>query len=615
MVNNKSDRTQKFNAVQRRMTTQKKSGSRGGDDQDGVFSKGDKFLRKKTNEIVKAVRREAPTEDEEIEFMPLRVGRSFVEEEEEEEEEDVRPKGKNNKRQPVEEEEEEDDDDEDDGDDGGLLGKREEDFYNDDGSDAVGSSDEEEAGEEELDELRRLEKSRAKAMSEEDFGDDSFASQLKGKGKKSSRSADSDESVLEKFNKGLQAIGLEEAETIQKDLSGLTTDQKMQIIKRESPELLEFLEDFKMNIDEINENLQPILEKVSKGGLPTSSGVSLLDVKLHLLLSYSTQICFYMLLKAEGKSVQDHPVIPQLIKVRTLLEKAKPLDAKIKYQVDKLLKMSSAGSVQSLKNDPRRFKPNVADMEGEEEEEEEEEGEKDAVYRAPQVIPQYYMDSNDRAGKANQERRQLDRINRTSIMKEIRQGLSDMPVEEANIGAIAGDVSRELDEIDRYEEDNFKRVDSRIKKAARDKALKKMEQTRLEDGIGSFDKFIGMAKKKVEEPEEDVRKTAQKRSLKELLASKGMQDEEEDEYYQHAGNDGEYDEEAETFKRGLTKAIEGNRGLTRSRPRDNTHSRTKLRNKFEKAVSRRKGSVRDVRSQDKPYTGERSINANKRARK
>lgn len=40
--------------------------------------------------------------------------------------------------------------------------------------------------------------------------------------------------------------------------------------------------------------------RVKKGELPTSKGISYLELKFHLMLSYCTHICFYLLLKSEG---------------------------------------------------------------------------------------------------------------------------------------------------------------------------------------------------------------------------------------------------------------------------------------------------------------------------
>jgi len=72
--------------------------------------------------------------------------------------------------------------------------------------------------------------------------------------------------------------------------------------------------------------------------LPTDKGHSFLECKQQILLMYCTHIVFYLLLKAEGKPVKDHPVIKQLVHLRLMLEKMKPIGAKLKYQIDKLLK-------------------------------------------------------------------------------------------------------------------------------------------------------------------------------------------------------------------------------------------------------------------------------------
>ena len=71
--------------------------------------------------------------------------------------------------------------------------------------------------------------------------------------------------------------------------------------------------------------------------LPTDKGLSFLEAKYHLLLNYCANIGFYVLLKAEGKPVKDHPVVDQLVRLRTLLEKLEPVEKKLKGHVDRLV--------------------------------------------------------------------------------------------------------------------------------------------------------------------------------------------------------------------------------------------------------------------------------------
>jgi Sas10/Utp3/C1D family len=59
--------------------------------------------------------------------------------------------------------------------------------------------------------------------------------------------------------------------------------------------------------------------QVEAGELATAEGLSYLEAKHLLLLSYCTHIVFYVLLKAEGAPVRDHPVIGRLLQLRTYL--------------------------------------------------------------------------------------------------------------------------------------------------------------------------------------------------------------------------------------------------------------------------------------------------------
>lgn len=59
--------------------------------------------------------------------------------------------------------------------------------------------------------------------------------------------------------------------------------------------------------------------QVREGQLATAEGVSYLEAKHLLLLHYCTAIVFYLLLKAEGRPVKDHPVIGRLVEIRAYL--------------------------------------------------------------------------------------------------------------------------------------------------------------------------------------------------------------------------------------------------------------------------------------------------------
>jgi len=97
-------------------------------------------------------------------------------------------------------------------------------------------------------------------------------------------------------------------------------------------------------METMQSKLKPVLNKVqgtvdktcqSSDRVETKHGMSYLDMKYHLQLAYCKLLSFYMLLKLEGKDVSGHPVIQKLIHVKLLLERLRPLDQKLQYQVEK----------------------------------------------------------------------------------------------------------------------------------------------------------------------------------------------------------------------------------------------------------------------------------------
>lgn len=86
-----------------------------------------------------------------------------------------------------------------------------------------------------------------------------------------------------------------------------------------------------------------------KAALPPKDGISLLDVKNELLLSYLQNLVFLVLLKLrnynsdksddEDAQKLDNQVVQKLVEMRVYLEKGvRPLEARLKYQIDKVLR-------------------------------------------------------------------------------------------------------------------------------------------------------------------------------------------------------------------------------------------------------------------------------------
>lgn len=64
------------------------------------------------------------------------------------------------------------------------------------------------------------------------------------------------------------------------------------------------------------------------------------------------------------------------------------------------------------------------------------------------------------------------------------------------------------------------------------------------------------------------------------------------------------DDQSETSKRAITYQMAKNKGLTPQRKKEQRNPRVKHRNKYRKAIIRRKGAVREVRKELSRYGGE-----------
>jgi hypothetical protein len=90
-------------------------------------------------------------------------------------------------------------------------------------------------------------------------------------------------------------------------------------------------------LSEIRDHLEGIkLELESLPPIPADA-MTYTELKMQLMVNYVSNLSFYLGLKQKGESVKDHPVFHHLALLRTFLERLAPLDASLKYQIEKLL--------------------------------------------------------------------------------------------------------------------------------------------------------------------------------------------------------------------------------------------------------------------------------------
>jgi U3 small nucleolar ribonucleoprotein protein LCP5 len=251
--------------------------------------------------------------------------------------------------------------------------------------------------------------------------------------------------------------------------------------------------------------------------LPPKEGISLLDVKNELLLSYLQNLVFLILLKirarSQGDEKEDNAETPnlqqeitkKLVELRVYLEKGvRPLENRLKYQINNIIKTAddatrkatqatqkpaaqrsmrksnaddsdvsdaeSAGTDQTEEDmDETTARPNAASFVREKTATDKRAAEsaKDGIYRPPRITPMA-MATTER--KEEKERRP----GRSATIDEfVANELSTAPIAEPSIGStiVAGGrrvkserERREETERQDYEESNFVRLPAKSKK-------------------------------------------------------------------------------------------------------------------------------------------------------
>ncbi|KAM3222537.1 hypothetical protein P3S67_016719 [Capsicum chacoense] len=113
-------------------------------------------------------------------------------------------------------------------------------------------------------------------------------------------------------------------------------------ISRQAPQLVNALKEMKAGLDTVNSKLQALTAKVKANHFPTADGISYLEMKHLLLLNYCQSLVCYLLRKAKGLSIEGHPVVRSLVEIRLFLEKIRPIDKKLQYQIQKLTRDSDS---------------------------------------------------------------------------------------------------------------------------------------------------------------------------------------------------------------------------------------------------------------------------------
>ncbi|KAM8881020.1 neuroguidin [Synchiropus picturatus] len=212
------------------------------------------------------------------------------------------------------------------------------------------------------------------------------------------------------------------------------------LIESDLPKAVQLLNTLTEQVASVTGHVQELLTNVRNGGFDTTKGLSFLDLRYHLLLFYLQDLTHLISIKTEGGKISESEALSRIVTVRTVLEKMRPLDHKLKYQIDKLVRTAVTGSLAD--NDPLQLRPNpenltskLSESDSENESAKKSAGNKAAhssgrKYVPPKIAAVHYdgdMTETDKK-KALLERQKRAAL-RSSVIQELRHQYSDAPEE------------------------------------------------------------------------------------------------------------------------------------------------------------------------------------------
>lgn len=234
----------------------------------------------------------------------------------------------------------------------------------------------------------------------------------------------------------------------------------------------ELLKEMSTNAKNLSEKVRSLTKKLKAGELRSEKGLSFLEMRNMMLLSYLMDVSSVTLTKSSGRTVQNLAAIRRIVESRTVMEKMKPIHFKLKYLIDKLVKATTITSRSS--DDVMFLKPNPANIDLGDVEEVSEKKEKKYV---PPKVSSVHYDGDEDVPVEKRKVRMMERARKralsSSLMQELKSEFDDTPEEISEVSVGRRKINRKRLEVEAYEEDNFVRLNP----------TKKTRERRKEDGL------------------------------------------------------------------------------------------------------------------------------------
>lgn len=181
------------------------------------------------------------------------------------------------------------------------------------------------------------------------------------------------------------------------------------------------------------------------------------------MLSYIHHLVVIVQLRLADRPLE-RSVVDELGRLRVILDKIRPLEQKLRYQVEKLVRkadsfdqtgVSAEAQLEDIANDPLAFRPNPGNF-AESRSGSEQEDEGDGIYRPPRIAPVPYT-GDKRKGKERA-------VPPSAMVRDLVQDMASAdPYAETTTGlaqapSFNSKRARELKDMQRYEEENMTRL-------------------------------------------------------------------------------------------------------------------------------------------------------------
>uniref|UniRef100_A0A8R1XPV5 Neuroguidin n=1 Tax=Onchocerca volvulus TaxID=6282 RepID=A0A8R1XPV5_ONCVO len=222
-------------------------------------------------------------------------------------------------------------------------------------------------------------------------------------------------------------------------------------------------------------------------------GISLYEVKNRDLLAYTRDLIYLMYQMSNGNSIQGDPAIERLVYLRTILERIRPIEHRMKSYVEKLILLTSdtaSTNVKTLRPHPDRLK---VDDESEELESEDDGSDENASKaKSKKYVPPKLMAVHYNEDEEEMEERKIQRARRralqSSLIQDLRAQYSEAP-EEFQDDSIVKRKKQEDIEKRKYEEDYL----IRLQMTKKEKHNKKIQNRQdILDELLHFGSYMAM---------------------------------------------------------------------------------------------------------------------------